>query len=587
MSAPREASSPWARAALAAALFAIDYRGTGVALRAAPGPVRDAWLEALKAMLPPEAPWRRAPASIADDRLLGGLDLAATLRAGQAVAQPGVLVEADGGVLCLAMAERIPSANAARIAAALDQGAVRLAREGLARDWPTKFGLVALDEGLEDEEPPSSLTERLAYLVDLSAIGRRDLAGPLFSAEEIAQARARAGAVEASEAAVEALVAVAARLGVASIRAPLFALRAARALAALDGRDRLDDEDIAMAAALTLAPRATRAPSPDEEPAAPDSEDNEPPPDTSETPDDERQEGAFQPELEDVVLAAARAAISPDLLAKLASKASPRKSGSDGKSGADSLSKRRGRPLGARAGALRDGRLDLIATLRAAAPWQALRAREGAPGRTMFIRPEDLRIQRYRQKRGSTTVFVVDASGSSAVQRLAEVKGAIELLLADCYVRRDAVALIAFRHKSAEIVLPPTRSTARAKRALAALPGGGGTPVASGIDAALGLADQIRRKGQTPLIVLMTDGRANVGRDGAPGRPAAFRDALEAAGRVRAAGVVALAIDTAPPFGRADAPTRALADAMQARYVPLPYADAAKLNRAVRSAAGT
>jgi magnesium chelatase subunit D len=203
------------------------------------------------------------------------------------------------------------------------------------------------------------------------------------------------------------------------------------------------------------------------------------------------------------------------------------------------------------------------------------------------VRPEDLRIVRFRQKRGATTVFVVDASGSSAMQRLAEVKGAIELLLADCYVRRDSVALVAFRNRGAEIVLPPTRSTARAKRALAGLPGGGGTPVASGIDAALELADQIRRKGQTPLIVLMTDGRANIGRDGAPGRPAALRDALDAGRRVRAAGVAALAIDTAPPPARADAPTRAIAEAMQARYVPLPYANAATVNLAVRAASAT
>jgi len=263
-----------------------------------------------------------------------------------------------------------------------------------------------------------------------------------------------------------------------------------------------------------------------------------------------------------------------------------RRSSSEGKSGDSTLSARRGRPLDARPGSLRNGRLSLIATLRAAAPWRRLREREAPVGdpRRIIVKPDDFRIVRYRQRRGATTVFVVDASGSSAMQRLAEAKGAIELLLADCYVRRDDVAMVAFRGRGAEIILPPTRSTARARRALAGLPGGGGTPIASGLDAALAVADQARRKGQTPLIVLMTDGRANIGRDGAPGRPQAMRDALDAGRRIRAAYVSALAIDTAPASSRGAAPTREIAEAMSARYVKLPVADAALVNAAVRGA---
>jgi len=191
---------------------------------------------------------------------------------------------------------------------------------------------------------------------------------------------------------------------------------------------------------------------------------------------------------------------------------------------------------------------------------------------------------RYRQRRGATTIFVVDASGSLAINRLAEVKGAIELLLADCYVRRDNVALIAFRGRSGEIVLPPTRSTARARRALTGLPGGGGTPIACGLDAALVVAEQSRRKGQTPLVVLMTDGRANITRNGAPGRPQAMRDALDAAHRLGAARVASLTIDTSPPSARDDAPASAIAEAMNARYVRLPLSDAGAINTLVRGA---
>ena len=198
------------------------------------------------------------------------------------------------------------------------------------------------------------------------------------------------------------------------------------------------------------------------------------------------------------------------------------------------------------------------------------------------MRRDDFRIIRFKQRIGTTTVFAVDASGSAAMHRLGEAKGAVELLLADCYVRRDQVALLAFRGQGATVLLPPTASLLRAKRSLAGLPGGGPTPLAAGIEAALALAVSIRRTGRTPVITLLTDARANIARDGNGGRPRAEAEALEAARGVRAAGLAALLVDTSPrpnPFARR------LADEMGARYVPLPYADASALSRAVRAAA--
>ncbi len=198
------------------------------------------------------------------------------------------------------------------------------------------------------------------------------------------------------------------------------------------------------------------------------------------------------------------------------------------------------------------------------------------------VRRDDFRIVRFQQRTETTTVFVVDASGSAALHRLGEAKGAVELLLADCYVRRDQVALIAFRGREASLLLPPTGSLVRAKRCLAGLPGGGATPLAAGIDAAVALADSIRRRGRTPVITLLTDGRANIGRDGTGGRPQGESEALDSARRLRATGIAALLVDTSPrpnPFASR------LAEAMGARYVPLPYADASALSRAVRAAA--
>jgi magnesium chelatase subunit D len=197
------------------------------------------------------------------------------------------------------------------------------------------------------------------------------------------------------------------------------------------------------------------------------------------------------------------------------------------------------------------------------------------------VRSQDFRVTRYKQKSETATIFVVDASGSSAINRLAEAKGAVELLLADCYVRRDRVALISFRGRTAELLLPPTRSLVRAKRSLGGLPGGGGTPLATGIDAAAGLADAVRRHGETPSIVFLTDGRANISRAGTPGREVAETEALAAARALRAAGVATLLVDTSP---RTQPQAQRLAAEMNALYLALPYADARGLSAAVRAA---
>ena len=574
----------WERAVLAAEAFALAPVGCGIVVRGRPGPVRDAWLKRVAAALPREAPFRRVPASIADDRLIGGLDIPATLKAGRPVAEKGLIAETDGGVLVIAMAERLPAGIAARIASALDDGEITLERDGLSMTSTARVGYVALDEGADDEEaPPPILIERSAYFVDLDAVAIRDVDDGQDDLDTGArtEARARFDAMAEDEAAMKALVGVAASLGIASLRAPIYALKCARALAALEGEDAIGRRHLSLAAALCLAHRATRMPGADEddeEPPEDNPEDDPPPPEDQEV-----------KQLEDVVLDAAEAAIPLELLARLKAGAGARaRAAVQGKAGDSQMSTRRGRPVGTRPGHPREGRIALVATLRAAAPWQPLRRREAGPDRArrIHVLPDDLRIVLHHEKRGATTIFVVDASGSSAMHRLAEIKGAIELLLADCYVRRDSVALIAFRGKDAEIVLPPTRSTARARRRLAGLPGGGGTPLAHGLDAAATLAGQVRRTGQTPFVVLMTDGHANVARDGEGGRVKALEDALDAGRRLFATGVASLAIDTSAPSRlRNSAITLKIAEAMGADYLKLPVADSARVNAAVRLSA--
>ena len=571
MSAPPEPEAgraAWTIALRVAALLSADPHGCGgVRLRARPGPVREAWLAAFRAALGKSSPVRRMPPGIADDRLLGGLDLPATLSAGRPVLQRGLLAEAHGGVLIVPMAERLDAGTAARLAACLDTGIAALAREGLDVRLPARFGLILLDEGEADEAPPDALLDRLAFRIDLETVGIRDIApeGEGATATEII-------APDPDTArAVEALCAAAAALGVDSMRAPILALRVARLAALRDGAAEPGEAHIVEAARLVLAPRATRIPE-----AAP------PPPERSERPDDvpkEGQDGADRA-LDDVVLEAVRAALPPGLLALLA--AGRVRNASAGRAGSRTASNRAGRREGSRAGDPRRGRLDLVATLRAAAPWQTLRAPARRPQQPIVIRGDDIRVARFRRRSETTTIFAVDASGSAAIERLAEAKGAVEGLLAESYARRDRVALVAFRGTGADIVLPPTRSLVRAKRGLAGLPGGGGTPLAAGLDAALVLALSVRRGGGSPLVVLLTDGRANVTRSGEPGRGRANEDALAAARAYRGAGLPALLVDTA---ARPQEAARRLAEAMAARYLPLPQADAASLGAAVRAAA--
>lgn len=576
-SAELPALSPWRLAEMAAALLALDGAAIGgLTLRAPAGPVRDRFLARL-ATLSGDMRLLRMPAGIGDARLLGGLDLTATLAAGRPVGERGLLAEADGGIVVIAMAERLEIGTAARLAAVIDAGAVAVERDGLALTIPTRFGVVAVDEGLSEEEQlPAALADRLALRIDLTALSHRDIESDSLCAADIAAARARPAAAIADDM-LASLCTAAFALGIDSFRAALQAVKVARLSAALFGREVVAEADASLAAALVLAPHATRLPAvPEDAPEQqPDTEGDAPPE------EGEAASGETPRDLDDLVFAAARAALPAGLLARLLAAGGRVKARAAGRAGQMQKVARRGRVIGSKAGDLRGAaKLDVVETLRAAAPWQKLRRGEAAmAGREgLIVRREDFRVARYKQRSETATLFVVDASGSSALQRLAEAKGAVRLLLAECYVRRDEVALIAFRRSEAEIVLPPTRSLVAAERALAGLPGGGATPLATAIQAAGALADAVRRKGRTPALVFMTDGRANIDRAGRQGRAQAQADALAAARGLRGEGFNAILIDTSP---QPQPQAAEIAAAMGGLYLPLPQADAAGVGRAV------
>ncbi len=530
------------RAALEILAVAPEAVG-GLWLRGRAGPARDAVTRALTGPLPQ----RRLSAASDAGALSGGIDVAATLASGKTVERAGL--DREPALLLLATAERCESETAARLGQILDAG---------------RHSLVALDEGLDDEAPPKSLTDRLGLFLAPDEDAWRDAAAFAPRPDRIAAAQGTLSSVSDGDAS-RLLVEIAAALGVPGLRAPAFALRAARASAALAGRGTVAEDDLRRAAELCLAHRATALPGvQDAEPPSPPQQDGEP------------SEGGKAEDVERIV-DAARAVLPPGLAAALAAGRSRSARGAG--AGASRAGARKGRPLASRPGRL-DGRarVDIVATLTAAAPFQAFRGRSGAGVR---VQPSDIRLRKYRERAERLLIFAVDASGSAAAARLAEAKGAVELLLAGAYSSRDNVALIAFRGAEAQLVLSPTRSLSLTRKRLAGLPGGGGTPLATALAAADELACQAARRGLTPALVLLTDGRANVALDGAGGRERARQDAVTVARRIAGTGLKAVALDTGR---RPEAWLAELAATMGASYLPLPRADAAGVSAAVSAA---
>ncbi len=558
----------WSLALTAIEILSATPAGLGgILLRARPGPVRDAFAAALGLV----APVRRLPASADAEALEPGLDLTATLASGRPVMKPGLLAEIGAGVLLVPMAERLSPALSARLAMALDGDGLRL---------------VLFDEsgGADggDARVTAALADRLAIHLDLDDV-RLPMAALLAGETGFPP---QVDDIEAGEPIADAgaaLTSAALLLGIASIRAPIQAQRLAHAHAALDGRAAIAAGDIEIAATLVLGPRATQLP-PGETPAPPETAPDQPPdippaiPPASDDDDDATDDNpdSIPPDATDIVLDAARTALPPGLLDALAN-GIPMRAPAGGSSGAKLKSLTSGRPAGVRAGAPgRGARLALIETIKTAAPWQALRPRRD-DGR-LSIRHDDLRIRRFVARAQATTICAVDASGSAAFARLSEAKGAVELLLAEAYVKRAEVALLAFRGDAASVSLPPTRSLARARRELAALAGGGGTPLAAGLDLAQTIAGAERARGRTPLIVILTDGRANVGGGGGITPQDAALASARALGR---AGHACVFIDCS---ARPRPEGSALAAAMGARFVALPRLDARAVVAAVNAA---
>lgn len=561
---PPELAPAWADAILAARLLSGALAPSrpqlgGIHVRARQGPALSAWLDMLRELAGETPPWIRIPATLEATRLAGGIDLVGSIEAGRPVYETGLLERARGGIAIISMAERLERGAVAIIGAAMDAGTAPV--------------IVAIDEGADpDETLCAALADRLSLRIDLSAVSLTETfispAGPDGSPPS---------AAAIGDDVLEALTGLAAAAAPRSMRLPLSLARTARLVAGLDGAATVSPEHCAAAIRLVLglSPESMAAGEPE---AAAEPPQEQPPEPEASRPDDRDDPQLPDPQALLDMLVEAEAARLPEIAAFFRhDKRRGGRGGEAGKAGASSEDGARGRPIGARERPTKASpRPDATATLRAAAPWQKLRGREaGAPP---VIRKSDFRYRRLRQPRHSTTIFAVDASGSTALERLGEAKGAVELLLAECYVRRDEVALVAFRGDAAELLLEPTRSLVRAKRQLGGLPGGGATPLASGLMKSIEVASAARRKGNTPLVVLMTDGSGNVALDGTRDRAAAARDTEAWARRFAAMNLDCVVIDIARRDREA---SRELAAAMRADYCRLPRADAAAVSSVV------
>ncbi|MFA6011734.1 MAG: putative cobaltochelatase [Desulfobacteraceae bacterium] len=565
------------------------------------------------------------PLSATEDRVAGGMDFNLAVKSGCRVLAPGLLASAHRGILYVDEVNLLDDHIVDIILDAASSGENRIEREGMAFVHSSRFILVGTMNPEEGELRPQ-LLDRFGLCVDVRSEEDRDMRVNLMQlrdefdqnpgsfmvkyslknrelAERIVSACSLLPDVVFPDYLKTLVVNLTTENNVAGHRADLTIEQAAKALAAFEGRSSVEVSDVKRVAEFALIHRRRDASPPpqdhdhqhdhpkdqnekngedqnqeqdqsQEQDNTSDSEEpqnaknpHEPEDDGSESDEPEENDGsensrqAERQSVKDTI-----AEVGETFKVKKFSSTKDRifRKGSGRRSRSRTATKQ-GRYVKS---ADNKGRGDIAfdATLRAAAPYQIQRKITGDSHLAVVLTAQDIR-EKIREKRiGNFLLFVVDASGSMGARgRMAASKGAIMSLLLDAYQKRDKVALVSFRRDEAVVNLPPTSSIELAARMLKDMPVGGKTPLSSGLIKGFDLIRNhlIREPDARPMMILITDGRANVSMTGEKPLPEALSFALKIATEERLTTLVVDPENQGPvTFGLA----RKLAESLTATY---------------------